>query len=119
MPRSAASRKGFSRDSAAWPERRIAQTEPSRAYDEHFSRAGKAYPVLLQATGVATKGRRISMPDPLVRSMFAAELEGMLLTAGHDLDAFEVPVVPGAPDLDQSHCRPSEETRRRRPRAIS
>ncbi len=73
----------------------IAQTEPSRAYDEHFSRAGKAYPVLLQAAEVATKGRRISMPDPLVRAMFAAELEGMLLTAGHDLDALEAPLSLG------------------------
>ena len=70
----------------------IADTEPSRSYDQHFSRFGKAYPVLLQATGVATKGRRIAMPDPLVRSMFAAELEGMLLTAGHDLDAFDLPL---------------------------
>jgi hypothetical protein len=73
----------------------IALTEPTRIYEEHFSRSGKAYPVLLQAAGVVSKGRRIAMPDPLVRAMFAAELEGMLLTAGHDLDALAMPLSLG------------------------
>jgi hypothetical protein len=71
----------------------MARIDPARAYDAHFARAGRAYPVLLQAESIASKGRRIAMSDPLVRAMFAAELEGMLLTAGHDLDALRLPLV--------------------------
>ena len=48
----------------------IARTEPPIAYEGYFSRSGKAYPVLLQAEGVASKGRRIAMSDPLIRAMF-------------------------------------------------
>jgi hypothetical protein len=69
--------------------RAIARTEPARFYDAHFGAAGRAYPVILQAEAVASKGRRIEMPDPLVRAMFAAELEGMLLCSGQDLAALD------------------------------
>ena len=72
--------------------RQIALTEPARFYAEHFARAGKAYPVLLQAESVASKGRRLAQSDPLVSAMFAAELEGLLLTAGHDFDALRPPL---------------------------
>jgi DNA/RNA-binding domain of Phe-tRNA-synthetase-like protein len=65
----------------------LAAAEEARPYTDHFSRSGKAYPVLLQAEAVATKGRRLSMPDSLVLAMFAAELESMILTAGHDAAA--------------------------------
>jgi hypothetical protein len=75
--------------------RDLARLEPLRPYAEHFSRSGRAYPVLLQAEAIASKGRRIEMPDPLVRAMFAAELESMLLTAGHDLGAMQGPITLG------------------------
>jgi hypothetical protein len=70
----------------------MAKTEPARFYDEHFAAAGRAYPVLLQAEAVAAKGRRIAMADPLVRAMFAAELEGMLLCSGQDLASLRPPL---------------------------
>lgn len=75
------------RDFEGLGRKEIAALEPSSAYNAYFSRFGKAYPVVLQAEAVASKGRKIAMPDPLVRVMFAAELESMILTAGHDLDA--------------------------------
>jgi hypothetical protein len=72
--------------------REIAALEPARRYAAHFSRSGKAYPVVLQAEAVASKGRKIAMPDPLVRAMFAAELESMLLFAGHDIETLRGPL---------------------------
>ena len=84
--------KGLASRFGGLGRKELARTEPARLYAEHFARSGKAYPVLLQAEGAATKGRRIAMGDPLVRAMFAAELEGMLLTAGHDLDALKPPL---------------------------
>jgi hypothetical protein len=76
----------------------LAAIEGARPYAEHFARSGKAYPVLLQAEAVASKGRRLSMPDVLVQAMFAAELESLLLTAGHDLDALRAPLELGLAD---------------------
>jgi DNA/RNA-binding domain of Phe-tRNA-synthetase-like protein len=76
----------------------IAASEAARGYAEHFSRAGKAYPVVLQAEAVASKGRRLSMPDRLVQAMFASELESMILTAGHDADAIRGPLELGLAD---------------------
>ena len=71
----------------------LALLEPMRAYAEYFATSGKAYPVLLQVESIASKGRRLATPDPLVGAMFAAELEGQLLTAGHDLDALRPPLA--------------------------
>jgi hypothetical protein len=67
----------------------LAATRPLDAYQAHFAARGKAYPVLLQAEAVASRGRRLEMPDPLVQAMFAAELDCLLLVAGHDLDELE------------------------------
>jgi len=75
--------------------RALAGTEAAGPYAEHFGRHGRAYPVLLQAEAIASRGRKLAMADSLVQGMFAAELEGMLLTAGHDLDAFREPVELG------------------------
>jgi hypothetical protein len=72
--------------------RELAAAEEARPYADHFSRSGKAYPVLLQAEAVASKGRRLSMPDSLVLAMFAAELESLILTAGHDAAAMRGPL---------------------------
>jgi hypothetical protein len=82
--------------------RELAAAEAARPYAEHFSRSGKAYPVLLQAEAVATKGRRLSMPDSLVLAMFAAELESMILTAGHDAAAMRGPLELGIADGAES-----------------
>jgi hypothetical protein len=71
----------------------LAATRPLDLYSGHFGRRGRAYPVLLQAEAIASRGRRLEMPDPLVLAMFAAELESLLLTAGHDLDALKAPLV--------------------------
>jgi len=71
----------------------LATIHPLDAYSDHFERWGKAYPVLIQAEAIASKGRRLEMPDPLVLAMFAAELDGLLLTAAHDSNALRPPLV--------------------------
>ncbi|MFP4483081.1 MAG: phenylalanine--tRNA ligase beta subunit-related protein, partial [Thermovirgaceae bacterium] len=61
-------------------------------YQRYFRKFGQNYPVLLQLETVALKGRPIRSPSPLVASMFMAELESGLLTAGHDFDSLETPL---------------------------
>jgi DNA/RNA-binding domain of Phe-tRNA-synthetase-like protein len=63
-----------------------------QAYAAHFERFRKTYPVQLQLESVALKGKSIPRVAALVEAMFMAELENLLLTAGHDLAAVEEPL---------------------------
>lgn len=60
-----------------------------RAYAAYYKRFGKTYHVQLQLESIIYKGKSIPGVAALVEAMFIAELEGMLLTAGHDLDALQ------------------------------
>lgn len=62
------------------------------AYDAYYRRFGNTYHVTAQVESVALKGRSIPSVAALVEAMFMAELAGMLLTAGHDLDLLELPL---------------------------
>lgn len=64
-----------------------------RAYAAYYRRFGKTYHVLLQYRSVAQEGKPIRSSLPLVEAMFAAELDSLILTAGHDLDLVKPPVV--------------------------
>jgi DNA/RNA-binding domain of Phe-tRNA-synthetase-like protein len=46
----------------------------------------------MQLESVAQKGKVLPRVAALVEAMFIAELRNLLLTAGHDLDALELPV---------------------------
>jgi DNA/RNA-binding domain of Phe-tRNA-synthetase-like protein len=46
----------------------------------------------MQLESVAQKGKALPRVAALVEAMFIAELRNLLLTAGHDLDALELPV---------------------------
>jgi DNA/RNA-binding domain of Phe-tRNA-synthetase-like protein len=64
-----------------------------RAYQAHYRAFGQTYHVLRQLESVAIKGRDLSSPGgTLVSAMFAAELDSLLLTAGHDVDALVPPL---------------------------
>jgi DNA/RNA-binding domain of Phe-tRNA-synthetase-like protein len=63
-----------------------------QAYAAHFERFRKTYPVQLQLESVALKGKSIPRVAALVEAMFMAELENLLLTAGHDLAAIQAPI---------------------------
>ena len=64
-----------------------------RPYIKHYRLFGKTYHVLLQLESVAFRGRSLAASESLVNAMFAAEIDSLLLTAGHDLDAVEPPLT--------------------------
>ena len=67
-------------------------TPPLPAYAAYYKRWGQRYHVAMQLESVARKGRALPRVAALVESMFIAELRTLLLTAGHDLDALDLPI---------------------------
>jgi DNA/RNA-binding domain of Phe-tRNA-synthetase-like protein len=63
-----------------------------QAYNAYYRRYKKTYHVQLQLESVAFKGKSIPQVAALVEAMFMAELKNLLLTAGHDWEALEMPV---------------------------
>jgi DNA/RNA-binding domain of Phe-tRNA-synthetase-like protein len=64
----------------------------AQAYAAHYARFNKTYHVQLQLESVALKGKSIPRVAALVEAMFMAELQNLLLTAGHDVDAVQAPL---------------------------
>jgi DNA/RNA-binding domain of Phe-tRNA-synthetase-like protein len=65
----------------------LLQLPELEAYRRYYRRFDKTYHVQLQLESVALKGRKLRANGSLVLAMFAAELQDLLLTAGHDLAA--------------------------------
>jgi DNA/RNA-binding domain of Phe-tRNA-synthetase-like protein len=63
----------------------------ARAYAGYFKRFGGRYPVVHQAKSVLA-GKPIESGSALVTAMFAAELDSLVLTSGHDLGALAWPL---------------------------
>jgi DNA/RNA-binding domain of Phe-tRNA-synthetase-like protein len=63
------------------------------SYDAYYSRFKKTYHILLQLESIVLKGKPIPAVAVLVESMFMAEMEDLLLTAGHDLDVLQLPLT--------------------------
>ena len=63
-----------------------------QAYAAYYKRFKKTYHVQLQLESVALKGRSIPRVAALVEAMFMAELDDLLLTAGHDLAQVRMPI---------------------------
>ena len=63
------------------------------AYHSYYKGFKKTYHVQLQLESVALKGKSIPGGAALVEAMFMAELEHLLLTAGHDWAVVEAPVI--------------------------
>ena len=70
----------------------IRATPPLPAYAAYYKRWGQRYHVAMQLESVAQKGKALPRVAALVEAMFIAELRNLVLTAGHDLDALELPV---------------------------
>jgi DNA/RNA-binding domain of Phe-tRNA-synthetase-like protein len=62
------------------------------AYAEYYRQFKKTYHIQLQLESIALKGKSIPSVAALVESMFMAEMQDMLLTAGHDLDLLSLPL---------------------------
>jgi DNA/RNA-binding domain of Phe-tRNA-synthetase-like protein len=70
----------------------LKELEPIKAYNAYLKPFKKTYPVQLQLESVVFKGKSIPQVAALVEVMFIAELEDLLLTAGHDMDTLQLPV---------------------------
>jgi len=71
----------------------LMQLPSLQAYRNYYKRFKKSYHVQLQLESVIFKDKPLPRVAALVEAMFMAELETQLLTAGHDLDSVDLPLV--------------------------
>ena len=64
-----------------------------QAYGEYYRRFKKTYHIQLQLESIVLKGKSIPSVAALVEAMFMAEMQDLLLTAGHDLDSLHLPLT--------------------------
>ena len=64
-----------------------------QAYDAYYRQFKKTYHVQLQLESILFKGKSIPGVAALVEAMFMAEMNDLLLTAGHDLDTLHLPLT--------------------------
>ena len=64
-----------------------------QAYDAYYRQFKKTYHVQLQLESILFKGKSIPGVATLVEAMFMAEMNDLLLTAGHDLDTLHLPLT--------------------------
>ena len=62
-------------------------------YDRYYTRFSKTYHVQLQLESIVLKDKRLPDVSPAVDANFMAELETLILTAGHDGDKLREPIV--------------------------
>ena len=70
----------------------LANLDVIKAYENYYKKFKKTYHVQAQLESVVFKNKSIPSAAALVEAMFMAELADMLLTAGHDLDALDLPL---------------------------
>ncbi|MGZ9166686.1 MAG: phenylalanine--tRNA ligase beta subunit-related protein [Anaerolineales bacterium] len=71
----------------------IASHPVLQAYGEYYRQFKKTYHIQLQLESIVLKGKSIPGVAALVESMFMAEMQDLLLTAGHDLDVLHLPLI--------------------------
>lgn len=64
-----------------------------RAYAAYYRGFKKTYHVQLQLESILFKGKSIPNVAALVEAMFMAEMDDLLLTAGHDLNTLQLPLT--------------------------
>lgn len=70
----------------------MSQDPVLQAYQDYYRIFKKTYHVQLQLESVVHKNKSLPTVSTLVDAMFMAELDHLLLTAGHDLDALHLPL---------------------------
>ncbi len=63
------------------------------AYDRYYKRFNKTYHVQLQLESIVLKGKQLPNVSPAVDANFMAEVETLILTAGHDCQKLRGPIV--------------------------
>lgn len=74
-----------------------------QAYAAYYRRFKKTYHVQLQLESIVFKDKTIPTVAALVEAMFMAEIKNLLLTAGHDRDALQVPLTLDAAQGDERY----------------
>ena len=69
------------------------ELETLKAYRDYYKRFGNTYHVRGQLESVVHKGKSLPNVSPLVDANFTAELETLVLTAGHDADLLTSPLA--------------------------
>lgn len=93
----------------------LRELEVLQAYRAYYKQFNKTYHVLLQLESVVQKGRSLPDVSPLVDANFAAELETLILTAGHDADLLEAPVTLDATEGGREFVQMNGTVRRLKP----
>src|SRR5262249_12988006 len=80
------------------------------AYAQYYKRFDKTYHVLLQVESIVSKGKSLPSVSPLVDANLIAEVDTLVLTAGHDVDrllgAVSIDVSRDADQLTQMNSTP-------------
>ena len=71
----------------------IASHPVLKVYGEYYKRFKKTYHVQLQLESIVLKGKSIPSVASLVECMFMGEMKNFLLTAVHDLDKLQLPLI--------------------------
>jgi DNA/RNA-binding domain of Phe-tRNA-synthetase-like protein len=71
----------------------IASHPVLQAYGNYYRQFKKTCHIQLQLESIVLKGKSIPNVAALVESMFMAEMQDFLLTAGHDLDILQLPLT--------------------------
>lgn len=77
---------------AGFDRARVKALPTIQAYNNYYKRFKKSYHVQLQLESVLFKNKPIPSVAALVEAMFMAELNNLLLTAGHHMGSVEPPV---------------------------
>jgi len=86
-----------------------------QAYGTYYKGYKKTYHVQLQLESVVFKGKAIRRAAGLVEAMFMAELKNLLLTAGHDLEAVQMPVKIDVAEGSERYIRLNGEEQELKP----
>ncbi|WP_420642566.1 phenylalanine--tRNA ligase beta subunit-related protein [Candidatus Leptofilum sp.] len=86
-----------------------------QAYRSYYKKFNKTYHVQLQLESVVQKGKSLPNVSPLVDANFAAELETLVLTAGHDADLLVPPITLDATQVGDEFVQMSGKKRPLKP----
>src|SRR3990172_4036179 len=78
---------------AGYGRKQLQEVDILKAYRNYYKKFDRTYHVQLQLESIVHKGKPLPNVNSLVDANFAAEMESMLLTAGHDADLLVLPVM--------------------------
>lgn len=73
-----------------------------KAYRNYYKTFNKTYHVQLQLESIVHKSKSLPHVTPLVDANFVVEVETLVLTAGHDADLLEAPILIDATQTGQT-----------------